>query len=162
MSLLFSTGAYLSTNLRAGIVYGSSMFVTGFVCGTVRVLLLEPKLEPLVAVCLEFPIMMRLSWWLSHSPNSYLMKHEQDSSTTKKDTPYNSASFMSMLLLPASALTTLLMLETFMSVLLLGRTLDATIRGMLFTQPGQLGLIAQVICSYFPMFGRKEEPSRKK
>jgi hypothetical protein len=49
----------------AGIIYAIAVFAVGFALGTVRVLLLAPRVGPLLAVAVEIPIMLWVSWKIS-------------------------------------------------------------------------------------------------
>lgn len=50
--------------LKAGCAYFASAFALGFALGTLRVLLVEPRLGALNAVLLETPFMLAASWLL--------------------------------------------------------------------------------------------------
>lgn len=50
--------------LWAGIVYFAVVFAAGFVLGTIRTLLLVPRLGPLGAVLVELPPMLAIAWWV--------------------------------------------------------------------------------------------------
>jgi hypothetical protein len=50
---------------RAGIAYTLGVFVFAFAVGTIRVTLVAPRLGTLLAVILEAPIVLALSWRLS-------------------------------------------------------------------------------------------------
>lgn len=49
----------------AGMVYAIAVFAVGFALGTVRVLWLAPHAGPLLAVAVEAPIMLWVSWKVS-------------------------------------------------------------------------------------------------
>lgn len=51
--------------LRAGLAYFAILFATGFLVGTVRVLLIEPQLGPVASVLIELPLMLALSWFVA-------------------------------------------------------------------------------------------------
>lgn len=51
------------TALTAGAAYFSVAFAAGFVLGTIRIFLLMPVVEPLVAVLIELPFMLAISWF---------------------------------------------------------------------------------------------------
>jgi hypothetical protein len=48
--------------IKAGIAYFATVFLAGFVLGTVRVLFLIPRMSEAAAVLIELPIMLTLSW----------------------------------------------------------------------------------------------------
>jgi hypothetical protein len=49
---------------EAGALYAIIVFLIGFVCGTIRVLLLVPRLGETTAVTVEAPIMLAASWFV--------------------------------------------------------------------------------------------------
>ncbi len=48
--------------VAAGIVYFALVLVAGFVLGTIRVLFIAPQLGAVLAVLIELPIMLAVSW----------------------------------------------------------------------------------------------------
>jgi len=50
---------------KAGCVYFLVVFATGFLMGTLRVLLIEPMVGETRAVLLELPIMLAIAWFAS-------------------------------------------------------------------------------------------------
>ena len=52
----------MSAALRAGVAYFTIVFAAGFVLGTIRVLVVMPRLGEMNAVAIEIPIMLALSW----------------------------------------------------------------------------------------------------
>ncbi|HEX2510489.1 MAG TPA: hypothetical protein VHK66_08220 [Microvirga sp.] len=49
--------------LKAGIAYFAVVFAAGFLLGTVRVLLLAPRIGELGAVAVEVPLMLAVAWF---------------------------------------------------------------------------------------------------
>src|SRR5215472_1132334 len=49
---------------KAGALYAIIVFVIGFILGTIRVLLVAPRLGETTAVIIEAPIMLAASWFL--------------------------------------------------------------------------------------------------
>jgi hypothetical protein len=52
----------LILSVRAGVIYAVTVFAIGFLLGAVRVLLLVPRVGPSIAVSVEAPIMLAVSW----------------------------------------------------------------------------------------------------
>ena len=154
-----------------GIGFGCSMFGAGFVCGTVRVLLIEPKLvDKWTAVCYEAPIMTILSLWLSrryHCPptgrvrKSGLSEQQmgvQDERDLNRQRMKNYdfdvspiSGLLPLTVLPLVAFMTLLAWEVVLSISVFGKTLPATIHDLFQTREGRLGVVLQLICSFFPI-----------
>lgn len=51
--------------VTAGVVYFLLVFAVGFVLGTVRVVVVVPRIGELAAVVLELPVMLAVSWVLA-------------------------------------------------------------------------------------------------
>lgn len=160
MGLMFEAGSYWSTILYDGIEFGSSMFGAGFICGSIRVLLVEPKVGKWNAVCFETPVMITLSLWLArryrHSrhqfDSSQQRKHERLVKKENQRRHQRSSSLRSMkMLLPTTAFTTLLLWEIMVSVLVFGNSIPATIHNLLLTREGRLGVAIQLLCSFCPI-----------
>ncbi|MDZ4089528.1 MAG: hypothetical protein U1E69_22285 [Tabrizicola sp.] len=55
----------MSPIVKAAFAYVLPVFAAAFVIGAVRVTLVAPALGPLVAVALEVPLVLCLSWWVA-------------------------------------------------------------------------------------------------
>jgi hypothetical protein len=157
---MFEAESYWSTILYDGIDFGSSMFGVGFICGIIRVLLVEPKVGKWNAVCFETPIMMMLSLWLArqyrdshHRLDPFQQqKHQRLTKNENKRRHQQSSSLRLMkILLLATAFTTLLLWEIMVSVLVFGKSIPATIHDLLLTREGRLGVAIQLLCSFCPI-----------
>ena len=49
---------------KAGALYANIVFLIGFILGTIRVLLLAPRLGETTAVIAEVPVMLAASWFV--------------------------------------------------------------------------------------------------
>ena len=49
--------------VRASLLYVGIVFSAGFVLGTLRTLVLEPRLGPTLATMLELPLILSVAWW---------------------------------------------------------------------------------------------------
>jgi hypothetical protein len=49
---------------KAGALYALIVFLIGFILGTIRVLLIVPRLGETAAVMLETPVMLAASWFV--------------------------------------------------------------------------------------------------
>lgn len=54
----------MTTGVRAGTLYALTVFLIGFIFGTIRVLLVVPRLGETAAVILEAPVMLGASWFV--------------------------------------------------------------------------------------------------
>jgi hypothetical protein len=50
--------------IEAGALYATMVFLMGFILGTIRVLLLVPRLGETIAVIVEAPIALAASWFV--------------------------------------------------------------------------------------------------
>jgi hypothetical protein len=123
----------------AGTVCFAIVFAIGFVLGTIRTLLLVPRVGPLVAVAIELPIMITASW---HACRYGLRRYPV------------SADALTRLLTGAVAVSLLLAAELGISVTLGG--LSAAQHFALYARPEhQLGLAAQVLFGLMPLLQRQ-------
>lgn len=125
--------------LRAAALYFALVFLLGFALGSVRVLLVIPHLGESLAVLLELPVMLALSWWVC----AYVLRRVR--------VPTDSAS---RLLMGGSALLLLLLAEFVLSVWVFGRT-PAEHYASYRSLAAQLGLIAQIAYGCFPLLQRR-------
>lgn len=119
---------------RAGIAYTLGVFVIAFAVGTIRVTLVAPRLGTLLAVVLEAPIVLAVSWRVSLWCNRRF--------NVSRD-PRARA------LMGAVAFSVLMLLELGVSVLAFGETLDHYFAKYAST-PGVIGLAMQVCFATIP------------
>lgn len=122
--------------LRLGALYFAAIFATGFVLGTIRTLLLLPRIGELAAVAVELPVILAAAWLIC----GWILRGRHLTKT--------GAAIMG-----TTAFILLMMAEAFLSVILSGRTLGEHIE--LYAEPAQLlGLIGQVTYAAFPLVKR--------
>lgn len=122
----------------AGLAYFGVVFAAGFALGTLRVLVLAPKLGGSAAVLVELPIILAVSWvacrWL----------------ITHFDVPKK---LTARLIMGGLAFTVLLIAEMSISVLGFGRTLSTHLEQ--YRQLSTLiGLAGQILFALFPIIQR--------
>ncbi|MFN8521587.1 MAG: hypothetical protein U0821_00585 [Chloroflexota bacterium] len=122
-------------SLLGGCVYFLVVFGAGMVLGTVRTLLVAPRLGEAAAVALELPIMLAISWIASSKTVRYF--------GVPGTTP-------ARVLTGGLALLLLLCAEVGVSVIAFGRTVSAHFADYLETGT-QLGLLGQVAFALFPL-----------
>ncbi len=119
--------------VAAGGIYFAMVFIAGFCLGVLRTLLVEPLLDPMLAVALELPIILGVAWLacariLVRGPLSRA-----------------GAGVMGAL-----AFLLLMLGEAMLSMLLGGRSRSGHLA--LYGQPAhQLGLAAQLVYALFPV-----------
>jgi hypothetical protein len=128
-------GAKMRGVLRAGGLYFTIIFVIGFALGTIRVLLLVPRLGAVTSELIELPIILTAAWILCDR----LITHLQVS-----------RHWWARLSMGAMAFTLLMIAEAVLSVGLFGNSITdhlASYRSLY----GGLGLLGQVIFATFPL-----------
>ena len=119
----------------AGLVYAVLVFGVGFALGTVRVLILVPRMPATLAVLVETPAMLAASWWLS----------------TWCCARFGiGRSAGARLAMGIAAFTVLMLEELTLSVVLFARPGGAYLSSLM-TVPGAIGLAAQVAFALFPL-----------
>ena len=118
----------------AAALYFALVFAAGFVLGTIRVLMIAPRLGELAAVLLETPVMLVLSWLACGAAiRAFAIRGRGPG-----------------LVMGAAAFALLMTAEFALSLLVFGRSPDQFVRA--FTAPaGALGLASQVAFGLFPV-----------
>lgn len=124
---------------RAGIAYTLLVFLIAFALGTLRVTLVVPRVGELIAVLLETPLVLVVSWWASRvCTRRYAVSDAARARVT----------------MGATAFTLLMLLELSLSVLLFGESL-AHYLARFATTAGIVGLAAQVGFALIPWLQRR-------
>lgn len=131
--------------ILAGLAYFGVVFAAGFALGTLRVLVLAPKLGESTAVLVELPIILAVSWvacrWLIARLRVPKMLTDR-------------------LVMGGLAFAVLLGAEIGVSVLGFGRTLSAHLQQ--YQQlPTLIGLAGQVLFASFPIAQRTHEAEQR-
>ena len=120
--------------ITAAVVYAIAAFAVGFLLGTIRVLVVIPRLGETLAVLLETPIMLFVSWQVSRW---CVRMFSVGASTTERA------------LMGAMAFAVLMLAEFTLSVALFQRSPDEYARAFL-SLAGAIGLAAQVAFALIP------------
>lgn len=126
--------AALRAPLISGAVYFALVFAVGFVLGTLRVLVVIPRLGETAAVLIELPIMLAVSWFVC----GWVLK--------QRPVPSH---LLPCLVMGGFAFTLLMMAELALSVFAFGRTVTehfATYQSV----NALLGLAMQMMFAAFP------------
>lgn len=122
--------------IRAGSAYFLIVFAIGFGLGVIRTLLVIPRFGEVLAVCIEVPILLALSWLVC----GWLVRKARVSTATA-----------SRLTMGITAFALLMLAELALSMLLAGATPAehwATYRKL----AAQIGLGAQLLFASFPLW----------
>jgi hypothetical protein len=123
----------MANALAAGFRYFLIVFAIGFALGTVRTLLLAPRIGDLAAVALELPAMLAAAWWVCGK----LVRRLPDGLAPR-------------VLMGGTAFILLMVAELAMSIWLFGRSPAAYATG-LATSAGVLGLAGQIAFALLPL-----------
>jgi hypothetical protein len=122
------------TSIQAGFAYALSVFLVGFCLGTIRTLIVAPRVGSTFAVLLEMPIILVVSWWMSRW---CIQRFKVGAGTADRA------------LMGAIAFAVLMFAEFTMSVLLFHRS-PADYIATYASTPGAFGLIAQICFALIP------------
>jgi len=133
----------------SGMVYGFVMFAAGFPLGVIRITMLVPLVGELNAVLIEIPFMLLICWYLSKQCLVRLYLALRDERRNNVNT------------MGVAAFSTLLLLESFLSLTLLDRTLGELLEDFTSAK-GSTGLLAQIVTSSFPIIQMSKQVERKR
>lgn len=119
--------------LATGVRYFLIVFAIGFALGTVRTLVVAPRLGDLAAVALELPLMLAAAWWVC----GRLVRHLPRGIAPRA-------------VMGGSAFVLLMATEFAMSLWLFGRS-PATYAASLVSTAGLLGLAGQIAFAALPL-----------
>jgi len=119
----------------AGALYALVVFLIGFIFGTVRVLLLAPRLGEIPAVVLETPVMLAPSWFVCRWCVNWL------------NVP---RTFPTRSIVGAVAFVVLMAAEISLAVLVFRRSATESITAY-ESVPGAIGLAGQIVFAMFPV-----------
>jgi hypothetical protein len=135
---------FMLNALKAGAIYFSLVFAFGFAFGTLRTLVIAPVVGDLIAVALELPLLLAVSWiacgWVLQ----------------RIHLPSRSYYRISM---GAFAFILLMVAELTMSKLLAGRDL-ASHFSLYRTLPVFIGLLGQIAFAVFPLIRTRHQVIR--
>lgn len=124
--------------LGAGAASAATVFVAGFVLGTVRVLIVEPRVGSVVATLLELPVMLAISWVVC---GTMVRRWNVSAETRSRAT------------MGAVAFALLIAAELLLGRYGFGRSFGAQMEAL--SQPaGLLGLAAQIAFGCMPLMRR--------
>jgi hypothetical protein len=124
--------------LAAGAVYFGAVFAAGVVCGTIRTLLLVPRLGETVAVLLEAPVMLAVSWLVCGWSTR---KFHVSSAVSRR------------LVMGALAFALLMVGEMGISIFVFRRPIEEYLAAYA-SAPGAIGLGAQIVFALLPLLQR--------
>jgi hypothetical protein len=130
--------------IRAGAQYFGAVFLVGFVLGTVRVLVVAPRLGELGSTLLELPVVLAAAWWLSaRIVRRYAVPQEP----------------RARLAMGGVAFALLMMAEAGLSIVLFSNSLAEHV-GRYGSLPAALGLAGQALFGLFPLLQLRSLRSR--
>lgn len=124
--------------LIAAFLYFAFVFAVGFLLGTLRVIVVAPRLGELIAVLIELPVMLAACWW---SCGRIIDRFRLERSLTQRGT------------MGVVAFGLLIAVEFFLSVAVFGRSSSAYWSD-LQAAPGMLGFAAQMLFGTLPLIRR--------
>ena len=128
----------MSQAIRAGLLYFFAVFAIGFGLGTIRVLLVIPRLVAIAAVLIEVPVLLALAWLIC---GALLRRCAVPSGLLPR------------LAMGTTAFGVLMLAELVLAVVLLGQS--PMQHWASYRDPAaQIGLAAQMLFAAFPLLRR--------
>ena len=124
----------MAPSVQAGIVYFLIVFAAGFLMGTIRVLTIAPAVGETLAVLIELPVMLAVSWFASRAVVARLAVPGR---------------LQPRLVMGGVAFALLMLAEIGVSVFALQRSIGAHFEAYLAV-PALLGLAGQIAFALFP------------
>jgi hypothetical protein len=128
----------MNAAINAGLAYFGAVFAVGFMLGTIRVLVLVPRMGEIASVLLETPVILAVSWLVSGWTT-----HEFRVPTAVSQ----------RLLMVVVAFALLMLAEMGVSIFTFGRPIEDHLAAYRSSQ-GLIGLIAQIAFAFFPLMQR--------
>ena len=122
------------SSIQAGLLYFLGVFLVAFCLGAVRTIVVAPRVGPTMAVLLETPIILVVSWWISNS----CTRHFSVGTATADRA-----------LMGVTAFTVLMFAEFILSVVLFHRSPGDYVAAFV-SIPGAIGLLAQIVFAFIP------------
>ncbi|MEY2882672.1 MAG: hypothetical protein RL490_396 [Pseudomonadota bacterium] len=120
--------------LRAGLLYFASVFAIGFALGTLRVLVIIPRIGETAAVLLEVPVMLALAWPIC----GRLLRR------------FAVPAGVAPAVMGGTAFSVLMLAEWGLAVTLFGQS-SGQHWALYRTLPGQIGLVGQILFALLPL-----------
>lgn len=127
----------------AGLAYFAIVFAAGFALGVLRVLVLVPHLGETLAVIIEGPVILAVSWLVCRSLITRLLVPRRATAR---------------LVMGATAFGLLMVAEAGLSMIGFGRSVTEHL-GHYQTTPGLLGLLGQIAFALFPVIQLRMQPT---
>lgn len=128
----------MPTNLSAAFLYSLAVFAAGFLLGALRVLFIAPALGELLAVLLELPLMLIISWFVCRAVTARMPVGD---------------GVGARLAMGASAFVMLIVAEWALGVLAFGRSLSEIVAAY-GEAAGFAGLLGQLGFAFIPLLQR--------
>lgn len=135
-----STAKLMRPAIVAGLMYAVGMFAMGFIMGGVRLFLLLPAFGEFIAVAIELPIMLALSWLLC---GRAIERQELTAAAGQRA------------VMAATAFGLLMILDFTLGIVLFGNSVVDLITRWT-TPAGALGLAGQLVFAAFPFVRHRE------
>lgn len=131
----------MSDELKAGATYFIAVFFVAFVIGIIRVLVLVPKIGEVIAVSLEAPVVLSVSWFAARwAAGRFRLTH----------------TISSRLTMGGFAFALLMIVELAMATLIFGQPLSDYFAAV-GSLPGAIGLGTQMIFAFIPLIQRTRQ-----